>query len=59
MALASRLVSGSVFIVFGLGKLVNHAEEVASFQSYGLPSPNGFVYLISVVEIAGGLMLLA
>ena len=37
--LALRVVSGGVFVVFGVGKFVNHAAELASFKSYGLPVP--------------------
>jgi putative oxidoreductase len=48
-----------VFIVFGVAKFTAHADEVASFETYGLPSPDAFVYAIGVLEIAGGLMLLA
>ena len=54
----ARVVSGSVFVVFGLGKFVNHASEVASFQTYGLPSPDAFVYAIGVLEVLGGLLLI-
>lgn len=46
-----------VFVIFGAGKFVNHASELASFRLYGLPAPGVFVYLIGGLEIAGGLML--
>jgi putative oxidoreductase len=58
-ALAARIVAGSVFVGFGIGKFVDHAGEVGSFESYGLPSPDAFVYAIGLVEIGGGLLLLA
>jgi putative oxidoreductase len=57
-ALAARIFSGSVFVGFGVGKFVDHATEVSSFESYGLPSPDAFVYAIGLVEIGGGLLLL-
>jgi putative oxidoreductase len=59
VALAARVVSGSVFVGFGVGKFVDHAAEVSSFESYGLPSPDAFVYAIGLIEIGGGLLLLA
>ena len=58
-AWAGRVVAGVVFVAFGIGKFVNHAAEVASFDSYGLPSPDAFVYLIGGIEITGGVLLVA
>jgi putative oxidoreductase len=58
LALVVRLAAGAVFLVFGLGKFVHHREELASFEDYGLPSPDAFTYAIGVIEIAGGLLLL-
>jgi uncharacterized membrane protein YphA (DoxX/SURF4 family) len=54
-----RWLSGAVFVVFGVGKFSDHPHEVASFESYGLPAPDAFVYAIGLLEIAGGLLLLA
>ena len=54
-----RLASGGVFVAFGLGKFVNHASELASFKSYGLPAPAVFVLVIGVIELVGGLLLIA
>jgi putative oxidoreductase len=48
-----------VFVVFGAGKFVNHASELASFRLYGLPAPEVFVDLIGALELLGGLMLAA
>jgi putative oxidoreductase len=59
MTLALRLVSGGVFVVFGIGKFVNHASELASFKSYGLPAPELFVIAIGAIEVAGGGLLIA
>jgi putative oxidoreductase len=58
-ALFVRVAAGLVFVVFGAGKFVNHASEVDSFDSYGLPWPDAFVYVIGVIEIAGGLLLIS
>jgi len=57
--LGLRVVSGGVFVAFGAGKFVNHASELASFRSYGLPAPEAFVIAIGVVELFGGLLLIA
>lgn len=54
-----RWVSGAIFVAFGIGKFSAHAHEVESFESYGLPAPDAFVYLVGVLEIGGGLLLLA
>ncbi len=57
--LALRLLSGAVFVVFGVGKFVNHASELASFKTYGLPAPEAFVAAIGVLELVGGALLIA
>ncbi len=59
VSLLVRLGAGAVFVVFGAGKFANHASEVASFHTYGLPSPDVFVYAIGVAELVGGLLLMA
>jgi uncharacterized membrane protein YphA (DoxX/SURF4 family) len=46
-----------VFLVFGAGKFVNHASELASFRHYALPAPDAFVYLIGALELSGGALL--
>jgi putative oxidoreductase len=58
-ATSVRWASGAVFVLFGIGKFSDHGHEVESFESYGLPSPDAFVYLIGVLEIGGGLLLFA
>jgi putative oxidoreductase len=55
----TRIAAGVVFVVFGIAKFTQHATEVDSFRTYGLPSPDAFVYAIGVLEIVGGLMLIA
>jgi putative oxidoreductase len=57
LLLLLRLVSGGVFVAFGLGKFTNHASELASFEAYGLPAPAAFVITIGVIELVGGLLL--
>jgi len=56
-ALCTRLVTGAVFVLFGLGKFTSHAHEAESFQRYGLPAPGSFAYAIGVLEVVGGLLL--
>jgi uncharacterized membrane protein YphA (DoxX/SURF4 family) len=57
--LAIRVLSGVVFVAFGAGKFVNHSSELASFKAYGLPAPELFVVAIGVIEIVGGVLLIA
>jgi putative oxidoreductase len=57
--LVLRLLAGGVFVVFGVAKFVNHASELASFRSYGLPAPTALVIAIGVIEIVGGALLIA
>ncbi len=54
-----RISAGVIFVIFGLGKFFNHATEVDSFRTYGLPWPAAFVTAIGIVEIVGGAFLLA
>jgi putative oxidoreductase len=58
-ALWARVVSGAIFVLFGLGKFTSHAHETESFHRYGLPQPGTFAYVIGVLEVVGGLLLLA
>lgn len=55
--LAVRWAAAVVFVVFGAGKFVNHASELASFRHYGLPLTDAFVYAIGALELVGGLLL--
>ncbi len=59
LSLIVRLVSGAIFIGFGVAKFFNHGAEADSFETYGLPSPDAFVYVIGVIEVVGGAMLLS
>ena len=55
----ARIAAGIVFVVFGIGKFSQHEREVDSFETYGLPQPDAFVSAIGVLEIGGGLLLIA
>ena len=54
--LVLRLLSGGVFVVFGIGKFANHTSELASFKTYGLPAPEAFVIMIGLIELVRGLL---
>jgi putative oxidoreductase len=58
IAFATRLIAGGIFIAFGAGKFLNHGSELASFQSYGLPSPDLLVSAIGALELVGGVALI-
>jgi putative oxidoreductase len=57
--LALRVAAGGIFVAFGLGKFINHGSELASFKAYGLPAPELFVVVIGVIEVVGGVALIA
>lgn len=50
----ARIAAGVIFVVFGAGKFVNHASELASFKGYGLPAPDVLVYATGVLEVVAG-----
>jgi uncharacterized membrane protein YphA (DoxX/SURF4 family) len=54
-----RVVAGGVFIAFGAGKFTNHAAELVSFQSFGVPVAEVFVLAIGLLELVGGALLVA
>ena len=54
-----RLLAGGVFVVFGIGKFVDHASELASFKAYGLPAPDALVVIVGLIEVFGGSLLIA
>lgn len=58
-ALLARLGAGAVFVTFGAAKFTAHASEVESFETYGLPWPDAFVYAIGAIEVVGGALLFA
>src|SRR5262249_48661999 len=52
------IAAGLVFVGFGIARFVTHAVEVDSFESYGRPAPDAFVYAIGAIEVVGGVMLI-
>jgi len=57
-AFVLRVATGGIFAAFGVNKFTNHGSEVHSFGTYGLPSPDSFVYFIGVIETVGGVLLI-
>ena len=53
-----RVVTGVLFVTFSLGKFVDHAQESADFDHYGIPAPEVATYLVGVLELLGGLLLI-
>ena len=53
-----RVVTGVLFVLFSLGKFVDHAQESADFDHYGIPAPEVATYLVGVLELLGGLLLI-
>jgi putative oxidoreductase len=53
-----RVVTGVLFVLFSLGKFVDHAHESADFDHYGVPAPEVATYLVGALELLGGLLLL-
>ena len=55
-----RLVAAGVFIPVGLGKFVNHDAYVERFERWGFGvAPGAVAILVGLVEVVGGLLLLA
>ncbi len=55
---ALRLTAAGVLVAFGAAKFGNHGAEAASFDRYGLPDPNLFVYAVGALELGLGVLLL-
>lgn len=53
------LTSGAIFVVAGLVKFVFHAWELRAFRAFGLPVPGALEILAGVLEVGGGVLLLA
>ena len=53
-----RIVTGVLFVTFSLGKFVDHAQESADFDHYGIPAPEVATYLVGALELLGGILLI-
>ena len=58
-ALVGRVLFASMFLLFGYGKLTAYSGAVGYMGSLGVPAPSLFVLIAIVVEIGGGLLILA
>src|SRR5712691_6262229 len=52
-----RLTAGAILFAFGAAKFTIHIAAAASFDRYGLPDPNLFVYAIGALELGLGVLL--
>lgn len=55
----ARVLAGVAFLLFGILKFARHDAEVAEFVRYGFTEPGVIVVLVGVLEVVGGLMLVA
>ena len=56
---AVAVVAGVFFVSVGLSHLADHDAEVADFRRYQVPWPSLAIWAVGVVELAGGLALVA
>ena len=54
---AVRVIAGVLFVTFSLGKFVDHAQETADFDHYGIPAPEIATYLVGTLELVCGALL--
>lgn len=54
-----RVVAGLIFVVFSFGKFFRHEQYLEEFASYGLPASSLLIYLVGLLELGGGLALIA
>lgn len=58
-ATVARVLAGAVFVLVSIGKFTRHEEYLQEFGSYGLPESSLLVYLVGLLELGGGLALIA
>ncbi len=54
---AVRVVTGGLFMMFSVGKFVDHAQESSDFDRYGIPVPDVATYLVGTLELVCGVLL--
>lgn len=57
--LVARVAAGAVFTAFSIGKFTRHDAEAAAFERFGIPAPGLATYAVGLLELAGGLALVA
>lgn len=58
-SLTLRVAAGVIFVAFSIGKFTRYDAESNAFDRYGIPFPEVTTYLVGVLELVGGLMLVA
>ena len=53
------MITGLIFVGAGLVKFVFHAWELKAFRAFGLPWPEGLEIFAGVLEVGGGVLLVA
>ncbi len=53
------MITGVFFVVAGLVKFVFHAWELKAFRAFGLPWPDVSELFAGVLEVGGGVLLIA
>ena len=59
LALVIRVAAGGFFVAVSLGKFFEHASETHDFDRYGVPFPATAVIVVGIVELLGGVALIA
>ena len=58
-ALTLRVAAGVIFVAFSIGKFTRYDAESNAFDRYRIPFPEVTTYLVGVLELVGGLMVVA
>lgn len=53
------VITGVIFVFAGLVKFVFHAWELKAFRAFGLPWPSALEIFAGVLEVGGGVLLIA
>ena len=53
-----RIMVPAVFVVSGIGKLMNVTVIAKTLETKGFPQPTALGYLVAAIEVIGGLMVL-
>ena len=58
LLLIGRILAASIFLIAGIGKLMNVQEPAGAIESVGLPYPLVLAWATAICETVGGLLLL-
>jgi len=59
LAVTGRVLIAAIYLMSGLNKIANPAATIAYISSAGLPFPTAALAVAAVIEVAGGLALIA